>query len=473
MSARSAPTPEWPQVSNLEAEQALLGALLMENDAYASVAGYLLPAHFAEPLHGRLYAAIVGRLSGGKLADPITVSDAMASDAAYHELGGLKYLGRLLAQAPPAANAADYAEAIFDTAIRRDLAHICAEGLLLASEGEGRAFGLVAEVRKNLEAVETSAAPEETLVAAPVVARRAIEAMEERAVSGKPRGLMTGLRCIDRRANGLKPNALIVIGGRPGMCKTGLARAIAHGAAVHNPNHLFPFLNLEMDGVEVMQRELSALTYERGDPVEYRAMESGTLTASDFSAIAGAEHLVPANLILDDKCANLAVEDVRRKVWSLSRRGRVGAVFIDYLQLMRRPSAGGRNEASVIAEMTRSLKLLAVDAGVCVVLLSQLSRQVENREDKRPQLSDLRESGSIEQDADLALFPWREFYYLQKAEPKSTNRDKRLEWEMQCEQVRRNLDVICLKQRGGPEGVDHQRYYAEYDFIEDGEEVRR
>jgi replicative DNA helicase len=290
--------------------------------------------------------------------------------------------------------------------------------------------------------------------------------MGDLAQNGRTRGLMTGLRCIDRRLNGLAPGASVVIGGRPGMMKTGLARNIAHGAARLNPNWLFPFLSIEMGPDEMMQRELAALTHEAGEGIEYRAMASGKLTPFDLNAIRVAQRKVPANLILDD-CHSLGVDDVRRKIWSLGRRGRVGAVFIDYLQLMRRPPMNGRNEASVISEMTKELKLIARQAQVCVVLLSQLNRSVEQRDDKRPQLSDLRESGSIEQDADAVLFPFREHYYLVKAEPKETETAKHLDWEVKCEDVRHRMDVICAKQRQGPEGVDRQRCFPAYDLVED------
>lgn len=457
--------------AGLAAEQALLGTLLYDPAAYLAVSGFLGAQHFAEPVHGRLYQAVADCADKGRVADPFTIGEALSRDPALQDLGGIAYLALLLEKSPPAANAPDYARLVFEGSIRRDLALVCSEGLREAVDGDTAAFSLVSELRRRIEEVENAAAPEDqALVTAPVVARKAVEAMRERAVHGKPRGLMTGLRCFDRRLSGLKAGALVIVGGRPGMCKTGLARAAAHGAAVRNPNHLFPFFNLEMEGVEVMQRELSALTFEADQPIEYRAMDSGALTAMDFMAIDEAEKRVPSNLILDDRCYGLSVDEVRRKVWALGRRGRVGAVFIDYLQLMRRPHSDGRNEASVIAEMTSGLKRFAREAKVCIVLLSQLSRAVEGRDDKRPQLSDLRESGAIEQDADAVLFPFREYYYLQKAEPRSTDRDKHLEWEMRCMDVQRRLDVFCAKQRGGPEGADVQRYFAEFDHFEDDHE---
>jgi replicative DNA helicase len=452
---------------NLSAEQALLGAILYDNEALACIGHYLQPRHFAEPLHGRLFELAKAGIDKGGVVDLILMAEQLAEERALQELGGVRYLADLVEQAPPAANAPDYAKLVFDLAMRRDVVTICNIGSKAArTANDGSAFEVVSEIRRHIEALEHDAAPEDaTMIEAPKAAADAIAAMQDLATHGRTRGLMTGLRCVDRRLNGLKPGALVVIGGRPGMGKTALARAIAHGAAVRNPNHAFLFVGVEMGPDEMMQRELSALTHESGDGIEYRAMASGALTPMDFMAMRDAERRVPPNLILDD-CPHIGVDDVRRKVWSLSRRRKLGAVFIDYLQLMRRPTAMGRNEASVIAEMTQALKQTARQAGVCIVLLSQLNRGVESRDDKRPMLSDLRESGSIEQDADAVLFPFREHYYLAKQEPKGGG-DKHLDWEMRCQDTLRRLDVICAKQRQGPEGTDRQRYFAEFDYIED------
>jgi len=179
---------------------------------------------------------------------------------------------------------------------------------------------------------------------------------------------------------------------------------------------------------------------------------------------------VPGNLIIDDSPV-LSVDYVRRRVLALKQRGPVAAVFIDYLQIMDRPEGKGRNDASIIGEMTKGLKQLAREAGTCVVLASQINRGVESRDDKRPQLSDLRESGAIEQDANAVLFPYREAYYLERAEP--TEASKRGAWELKCAEMHRRMDVIAAKVRQGAVGTDHQVYFAEYDHIEDSVEERR
>lgn len=455
------------KMSNLEAEQALVGCVLYENSTLSIIGDYLRGHHFGDAMLGWLFDQARDIIAKDQRADAITVGATAAGYEGFHNAGGVRYLADLVDHAPPPMMAADYARVVFDCALRRDLFHICETGTSeIIRERARPAFDIATDLRHALDEIEAASAPEDrSMVDAPAAAADALANMREMASKGAVRGKMTGLRCIDRRLGGLRPGALVVIGARPSMGKTALARAIAHGAAVRSPDQTFLFLGIEMGPEEMSQRELSALTYADGDGVEYQAMAKGSVTEFELMAVERAQAHVPPNLIFDD-CHTLTVEDVRRKIWSLKRRRRrVAAVFIDYLQLMRRPNAQGRNEASVLAEMTMTLKQIARLTGVCVVLLSQLSRAVESRDDKRPQLTDLRESGSIEQDADAVLFPYREYYYVSRSEP--TKPGGREEWDMRCAELRTRLDVICAKQRQGPIGTDRQVYRAEYDHIED------
>lgn len=458
----------------LEAEQALLGALLYDNGAALNCEG-VTGDHFVEPIHAKIFGLIMASIERKQLADPTTIIPALKGDPAFDGMGGIGYLADLVDKAPPTSYAADYARAVIDGGIRRNLVQLGQDIAVLGREpGARSAFECLSLVRAELDKLETSATPaEHSMISAPEASAKAIEQMRETARTGKKRGRMTGLRCVDRRLGGLRPGALIVIGGRPGMGKTGVARAIAHGSAARNPDADALFLGIEMGPEEMMQRELSAISWDlaernHGDPIEYRAMSDGALTHGDFAMLQMAQSKVPSNLILDD-CHSLSVEDVRRKVWALQRRRPISVVVIDYLQLMRRPTANGRNDATVLGEMTAGLKQIARQAKTCIVLLSQLSRAVEGRDDKRPQLSDLRESGAIEQDADAVLFPYREVYYVQRNEPKGGGPDHR-EWEMRCHELRTRLDVICAKQRQGPVGTDTQVYEAGYDHISDEKE---
>jgi replicative DNA helicase len=462
-----------PPLCSLEAEQALLGCVLYINEALDQV-GTLEPTHFYEPIHQRLFGFMAQRQKTGRPFDAIAIQNHFAGDEAFEGLGAMSYLGDLVDRAPPTAHVAEYATIIQDWAIKRDLlayGHDVAR--LVYEEADTAAFEMLGQARARLDGVELAATPaEHTIIAAPEAAAQALEEMRKLSETGKKRGRMTGLRCTDRRLGGLRPGALIVIGGRPSMGKTSLARAIAHGAADRNPDALALFLGIEMGPEEMMQRELSALSWEvdQAEAVQYRNMGDGALMPMDFQILSDAHRLVPPNLLLDD-CHTLSVEDVRRKVWSIQRKAPLACVVIDYLQLMRRPAAKGRNEATVLGEMTSSLKQIARQAKTCIVLLSQLSRGVEMRDDKRPQLNDLRESGAIEQDADAVLFPFREVYYLERAEPKAGTPEHQ-EWEMACSDLRTRLDVICAKQRQGPVGSDRQVYRPEFDHISDYREER-
>lgn len=456
---------------SVEAEQALLGILLSDTSALERVRPFLRASHFSEGLYARIYDAFQEEYERGSGYNPAAIATRFIADPVMLELGGLEHIGLLMSNAPPSENAVDYGKAVYDSAVRTEVAAICAAGLQAATEGTEEAFGIVSQTRQKLELLESEAATDDdSLVEATDVADHAIAVMQDKAVNGRARGLLTGLRCFDRRMNGLKAGALIVIGARPGMGKTGLLRAAFHGAAIRNPDFLFPLLNLEMDGVDIMQRELSSLCYELGENIPYQAMDAGKVTPFDFSIIAQARQKVPRNLILDNRCARLSVDSVRRKIWALSRRGRIGAIGIDYLQLMQRPAAEGRNEASVIGEMTRGLKQAARETGTCIVLLSQLSRSVESRDNKKPQLSDLKESGAIEADADAVLLPFRPYYYHLKDEPAKSDLSRYQKWETEGAIIKRRLEVYCAKQRGGPEGLDLQTYVAECDHIEDSHE---
>ena len=454
-------------LANIEAEQGVLGALLYDNAALDQF-DTLLPEHFFEPLHMRLFATAAMAIRAGETVDPVTLQARMARDVALEEFGGLGMLAELMSLAPPAYVARDYAALVQQLAIRRGLVTFANDTAYLATKDLGRsAFEVMGDIRRGLEHIETTSTPaEHTMIDAVNAADAAIANMRELSKTGKRRGRMTGLRCVDMRLGGLRAGALIVIGGRPSMGKTSLARAIAHGAAVQNADARVLFLGIEMGPEEMMQRELSALTREYRpstmSAIEYREMNDGKMTEDDFEMIEAIRWRVPKNLILDD-CHALGVEDVRRKIWAVQRQAPVACVVIDYLQLMRRPIASGRNDAAVLGEMTASLKQIARQAKTTIVLLSQLSRAVESRDDKRPQLADLRESGSIEQDADAVLFPYREAYYLERSEP--TRDSDRMAWEERLAAVRHRLDVICAKQRQGPVGSDTQYYEPAFDFI--------
>lgn len=457
--------------SNVEAEQALLGAVLYNNEAMKLVADQITAEDFYEPFHQRLFAVMAEHVRAGRLVEPILVADELQGDKAFHELGGLGYLADLVDRAPPAANAPDYARSINDMSLRRRLISLADEiriharaGDVPASETLHGAETFITDLAKGLDPGDAH------MIDARSSAEATLAEIEEEAQHGRPKGLMTGLRCIDRRLRGLRPGHLVIIAGRPSMGKTAMARQAAFGCASRNPHHQVAFFCLEMARRELDERSLSELTYRAGDGIAYQDMSGDKLTPMDRGRLRDLVWQIPKNFIMDDS-PTLAVEYVRRRVWALKRKGPLAAVFIDYLQIMDRPDGKGRNDAAIIGQMTSALKRLAREAEVCVVLLSQINRGVESREDKRPQLSDLRESGSIEQDANAVLFPFREVYYVERAEPKEGTADHD-KWETEVEMLKRRMDVLCAKNRGGAVGTDHQEYFAEFDAITDVREAR-
>ena len=462
-------------LADLENEQDVIGVMLRDEQACASMA-YLRPEHFWEPVHQRIVAAMADIRERGQTVSLGAIKTALRGDTGLIELDKVSPNGDYLANLWSKFCAASYAEqvgpVIFDDWTRREAVAIAQNAVSLATGDNPRpAVDVLAYMRNSVETLSNDAAASDSeFLDAPTVAVSVLANIAEAMRSGKTRGKRTGLRCVDFRLGGLQPGALVVIGGRPSMGKTALARAIAHGAAVHNPKDRVLFLGLEMSPEEMLQRELSAITHEMGDGVEFRDMGRSDLHPHQMAQAQKALDQVPGNLILRD-CGNISIDDVRRSIWSQKRKCKKGealtCVVIDYLQLMRRPDARGRNDAAIIGEITMALKQIARQAKTCIVLLSQLSRQVETRDDKRPMLSDLRESGSIEQDADAVLFPYREAYYLERTKP---SRGKEPEHDMEVMRLQRVMEVIAAKVRGGAVGTDKQVYYAEYDHISD--EVR-
>ena len=466
MTDRDDQTAGMPQ--NLEAEMALLGCLLFENGCHRDVHDLVTAPDFAEPYHQRLYALISTTMGEGGLAEATLLAGRLANDPAYGEFGGLRYLADLVDHAPPAANARSFAEQIADLAVRRRLIRMAQESMHRARDMDIKGHAAIATTRAELEAAERGAAPEDALFANAHDATLAMmDRLELELAAGKPKGVQVGLDSIDRRLGGLLPGSMLVLAGRPGMGKTALLGNVLYGAARRNPDKLFAGFSLEMDTDQLNHRALSRLTADMANPVEFADIGKNKLTGFDMQALHQVKGQIPKNLWLRDR-AGVSVEDVARAVWAMKRRGDLAAIGIDYLQLMRRPALAGRNEASAIAEMTGALKTLAREAKIAVILLSQLNREVEKRDDKRPQLSDLRESGSIEQDADAVIFPYREVYYLERAEPKPDPTGitgEHFEWEMKCADMRTHMDVIIAKNRHGSVGSEPQVYRAEIDLI--------
>ena len=419
--------------SNIAAEQALLGALLANNRAYDRVSDFLAPEHFADPINGRIYQAIVRRLEAGQIADPVTLRGEFEHNGVLEEVGGTAYLAQLLTAMVGIINAADYGRVIYDCWIRRALIDIGEtvvnnafgadpelDGVKQIEFSESRLFDLATTGRSDDRMVIFESALTSAIKNAEAAFKRA----------GHVAGLSTGLRDLDKKTGGLHKSDLLILAGRPGMGKTALATKIAFGAArsimaemAADPKKKLPgsvvIFSLEMSSEQLATRLLS-----EESRVSSERIRKGEIGERDFARFVGvSKELQTLPLYIDDTPA-ITLSALRTRCRRLKRTKGLSLVVIDYLQLMR-PSPGTRVENRVleISMITQGLKALAKELEVPVMALSQLSRAVESREDKRPQLSDLRESGSIEQDADAVMFVYRDEYYLQQRAPKQMAHD--------------------------------------------------
>lgn len=475
--------------SNVAAEQALLGALLANNKAYERVSEFLVPEHFADPIHGRIFQAISRRIESGQLADAVTLKAEFEHGGVLDEVGGVAYLGQLLGAMVGIINAGEYGRAVYDAWLRRQLIDI----------GEtvvNNAFGAEPELdgTKQIEAAEQALfdlASADGATGGFVSFERALtEAIEgaERAFhrSGHVSGLTTGLRDLDSRTGGLHPSDLLVLAGRPGMGKTALATKIAFGAARAileearakgadvAPRAQVAVFSLEMSAEQLATRLLSEEARISGDRIR-----RGDIGQKEFDNFVRVSREIAALPIQIDDTPAITLSALRTRCRRLKRTKGLALVVVDYLQLMR-PSAGTRPENRVleISQITQGLKAIAKELAVPVLALSQLSRAVESREDKRPQLSDLRESGTIEQDADAVMFIYRDEYYLAQKMPKEMaydNGDKFQaaidKWQQDMERAHNKAELILAKQRHGPTGRIELFFEAEFTRFADLDQV--
>jgi replicative DNA helicase len=430
--------------SSLEAEQALIGCALYTNDAFHEV-GALEPKHFAEPIHGRIWQVFAERMSIGIAVDPIWLHDRLKDDAALTELGGKVYLADLIQNAPPVFMAKAHAETIIDHYVRRQL--IAAAGEIAASArdrtipgwdhlgaAEQQLFALSERGPAGGGFVEFGEALDKAMdMAAAAYDRR-----------GEVAGLSTGLIDLDAMLGGLHPSDLIILAGRPSMGKSALATNIAFHAA-RKGEHVALY-SLEMSEEQLAGRILAEVSGVPSDRTR-----KGQIDAMEFGRLREARDEIRRTPLHIDATGGLPLAKLCARARRLHRKLGLGLVVVDYLQLV---TGGGHfdNRVQEVSMITQGLKALAKELGVPVLALSQLSRQVESREDKRPQLSDLRESGSIEQDADMVWFVYREEYYLGRSEPREGTAEH-LKWCDDMSKVQGLAEVIIGKQRHGPIGT--------------------
>jgi replicative DNA helicase len=464
--------------NNIEAEQALLGAVLVNNDAFYRVSDFLKASHFYEPLHRKIFEVAGELIRMGKIANPVTIKTFLPADEKVGDMTVGHYLARLAAEAVTVINAADYGRAIYDLATRRALITVGEDMVNIAydapvdmapseqiEDAERRLFEL-AETGRYDGGFESFTDAVKTAVD---MANAAF--MRD----GHLSGVATGLRDLDRRMGGLQPSDLIIIAGRPGMGKTSLATNIAFniasnyepaqqadGSVKAKNGGVIGFFSLEMSSEQLATRIISEQT-----EIPSSKIRRGEITETDFEKLVACSQMMQKIPLYIDQTGGISIAQLAARARRLKRQRGLDVLVIDYIQLMQGSSArASQNRVQEITEITTGLKALGKELGVPIIALSQLSRQVESRDDKRPQLSDLRESGSIEQDADVVLFVYREEYYLRNKEPKPGTLEY-TQWETDMNEARGKAEVIIAKQRHGPTGSVGLAFQGEFTRFSD------
>ncbi|WP_434615439.1 replicative DNA helicase [Azospirillum sp. B2RO_4] len=452
---------------NEEAEQGLLGALLTNNRAFSKVSDFLRPEHFYDPAHQRIFAAITETIGAGRVASPVTLRRMFDTDPDLQQEGGGAYLAELAGNVVTLVNAGDYGKTIHDLFIRRQLIEVTAEALERAYHPDLTApENLIADLDAQTAALRAHArGGEAELATAADAVEEAVRAAEraQQAPDGIS-GVATGLADLDYRLGGLQRGDLAIIAGRPSMGKTVLATTAATNAAGRGEPTLFQ--SLEMGTVSLGQRLLASRS---GVDVQ---SQRGVLSPEQFRALVEAQQHFASMPLRIDPQAGLTAAQIAARARLHQRKHGLKLLLVDYLGLVS-PADPRANKVHQVEETTKALKLLAKELDIPVVLLCQLSRQVEQREDKRPQLADLRDSGAIEQDADVVLMLYREQYYLERAEPMRRANESQdvynaryAEWVQRLSECQGIGEIIIAKNRQGGTGTVAVRFDGQRQVFE-------
>jgi replicative DNA helicase len=457
------------QPSNLEAEQALLGSILVNNDIIDEVSTIVSSSIFYDPAHVKIYEVIESLNNKGMIANPITLKNFFEKDNMLNEVGGTEYLVKLTRFSGSAKQAIDYAKIIHEMYLRRELIQISdklSSDTLNANSQEENAESIIEGTEKSLfDLAERGSFTQSFLKfneALDQTIQMATLAMKsDQGIVGVP----TGLTDLDEKLGGLHKSDLVILAGRPGMGKTALATNIAYHASqnllARQEKSSIAFFSLEMSSEQLSTRILSEQARIKSDDIR-----RGKVTESEINRyIETSRNIYNLPLYIDETPA-ITISTLSNRARRIKRLFGLSLVVVDYIQLMRAPNSNNRSDNRVqeVSEITQGLKALAKELKVPVLALSQLSRAVESRDDKKPQLSDLRESGSIEQDADVVMFVYREAYYLENKQPKLGSIEH-AEWQSKMNDVNGLADIILGKQRHGPTGtvkVEFEGIYTKF-----------
>ncbi|MBA3526315.1 MAG: replicative DNA helicase [Sphingomonas sp.] len=472
--AAPAGTQSLPQ--NVEAEAALLGALMIDNRLVEDVQLRLKSHHFFEPLHGKIYDAILKLTDRNMIANPVTLRPSFEADEAMKEVGGPAYLAQLSGSGAAIIGAKDFAQQVYDLALLRALVGVgreLVEGALDTSE-DVAPLEQIEKAENELYIVAEQGGADGKAKSFGEATKDAL-AMAERALNngGHLSGITTGLEGMNSKIGGLHRSDLIIVAGRPGMGKSSLATNMAFAAAQRfqrdTEDGIDPAKSagapVALFSLEMSADQLATRILAEQSGINSENLRMGKISQQEFRSLArAAAELQNLPFYIDDT-PGLTIAALRTRARRLKRQKHIGMVIVDYLQLLQGTGKGGdHNRVQEISEISRGLKQLAKELDVPVIGLSQLSRAVEQREDKRPQLSDLRESGSIEQDADIVLFIYREDYYLKAVEPDYPMPDeiekqaKYEAWKEKYDPVAGRAEIIVSKQRHGSTGIVRVRF---------------
>ena len=452
--------------SNIEAEQALLGSILVNNDIIDEISNIISNKDFYDPLHSKIYSLIESLHNKGMIANPITLKNSFEKDEGLSEIGGTEYLVKLTRFSSSIKQSIDYAKIIHEKFVRRELVQISEKlsedsvdesiektGEIIIQDTEKLLFDLAERGTFNQSFLKFNQALDQTI-------EMATNAMKsDQGIVGIP----TGLDDLDERLGGLHKSDLVIIAGRPSMGKTALATNIAYHAAKKiletNKKTSVAFFSLEMSSEQLSTRILSEQSRIKSNDIR-----RGQVTEEEFNRLIETSRSIHELPLYIDETPAITISTLSNRARRIKRLFGLDLIVVDYIQLMTTGSRRFDGRVQEISEITQGLKALAKELSVPVLALSQLSRAVEQRDDKKPLLSDLRESGSIEQDADVVMFVFREEYYQMSKEPKMGTVEHG-EWQSKMNEIIGQADIIIGKQRHGPTGtikVEFEGIYTKF-----------
>jgi replicative DNA helicase len=461
------PVPPSP-LTNVETEAALLGALMQHNDGIDRIADLLTPDDFSEPAHGRIFEAIVRECAIGHAATPITLRSYFTDDPALKDLGGAAYLASLTGSFGSVGFIDDFARQVLDLARRRRLIEQLQDVIGRTHALDQPVADLIGEVDSAMTAALRVKNAERTVSIATAF-DETLKAIEDEAAGLGPQGIrIAGLEDFNSLSGDLRRGELCYIGGRPSMGKTALSIRIALGAALNGHGTLFE--SLEMKTPELTTRAMADLIFDYGESPGFEAVRKGKLDRFSRERLQQARQIVSTiPLELSDpsglNVGRLAMKIRRTKRRMVAAGKSLDLVIVDYLGLIKGEDRRAKRFEEV-GEISRTLKQLAKECDVAMVVLAQLNRECERREDKRPQLSDLRDAGDVEQDADQVLFVYRDEYYLERSQPDEHDK-KRGEWEIAMGHARDRMELIAAKVRNGRVGKRNLYFFAKHQAVRD------